>query len=40
MKMDYPNLNFVKVNTLLAIEIKEQYANDAAKPYFKFYKNA
>ena len=40
MKLEYPNVNFIKVNTLQAIEIKEQYANDQSKPYFKFYKNA
>ena len=39
MKLEYPNVNFIKVNTLQAIEIKEQHANEQAKPYFKFYKN-
>ena len=34
----YPNLCLYKVNTLNAHDIKDKYADENAKPYFKFYK--
>ena len=39
MKHEYTNLNFYKVNTLIAGDIKSRYADGASKPYFKFYRN-
>ena len=38
IKQWYPNLFLYKVNTLNANDIKEKYADESAKPYFKFYK--
>lgn len=35
----YRNVNFYKVNTVDAHEIKNLFACTGAKPYFKFYKN-
>ena len=35
-----PDVHFMKVNTLEAPQIKEQYADGNSKPYFKFFKAA
>ena len=39
LKAQFPKVHMYKVNTLNADDIKAKYADGAAKPYFKFYKN-
>ena len=38
MKTQYLNLNFYKVNTMEANDIRDKYADGGSKPYFKFYR--
>ena len=39
MKPRYKNLRFYRVDTTIAKDIRDKYADGGSKPYFKFYRN-
>ena len=39
LQSEFESLEFLKVNTIQAPQIRNKYADGNSKPYFKFYRN-
>jgi hypothetical protein len=40
MQSQFIQIAFIKVNSYEAVAIREKYADNSAKPYFKIFKNS